>query len=171
MTGYARAETFSRRVSTCYCKLFYMSGNPLCGKGLQVIRSSCVKTFTTPLGVSQTSHPGSCRQRQCRLLNRRGVRTPRRLRRIVYLRYAGRIDSGTVPLAGSLFSSWSGCDSVSGGVCSVVMSGARSVVANFSIIASMVDASPYATLAAALAAAADGTTLRLRAAMAPEPLV
>src|SRR5207245_1401448 len=48
-------------------------------------------------------------------------------------------DSGTVvtlaatPAAGSTFSSWSGCNTVSGTICTVTMTAARSVTATFNV--------------------------------------
>jgi len=78
------------------------------------------------------------------------------------------VDLTPVPLAGSFFGGWSGCDSLNVTVCRVVMSSLHGVTATFSPLAARIAATPYTTLAAALGAAGEGATLRLQTSMMPE---
>jgi len=84
--------------------------------------------------------------------------------------YGTEISLTPVPLAGSYIFSWTGCDSINGTACKVIMSAERNVTATFNRMTVKSGAIPYITLAAALSSEADGATLQLAENMLPETI-
>jgi len=75
--------------------------------------------------------------------------------------YGTEINLSPVSDAGSYLAVWSGCDSINDNVCKVILSAAREITATFNRMAIKSGATPYITLAAALATVVEGSTLKL----------
>jgi hypothetical protein len=86
------------------------------------------------------------------------------------LNYGTEISLTPVPLTGSYVAGWSGCDSINGTTCKVIMSAARNVTATFNRMTVKSGTTPYITLTAALSNAADGATLQLAENIVPESI-